>query len=68
MIEPAKYPHIIVRLIGKDGNAFNVLGLCMRQMRAHGLTDDAVEEFRKEATSGDYDRLLATAARWFEIR
>ena len=53
-----KYPDIEVELVGKDGNAFNVLGLVSRAMRQGGCTTEEIEAYQNEATSGDYDHLL----------
>jgi len=65
--EPAiKYPHVHVRLTGKDGNAFNILGLCQRAARKAEVPDDQIAAFMNEAKAGDYDHLLATCMRWFD--
>jgi hypothetical protein len=61
-----KYPHINIPLVGEDGNAFSILGRVQRIMKRNGLRDE-VEEFRTEATSGDYDNLLLTVMRWFSV-
>ena len=63
-----KYPHITVHLTGNDGNAFLVLGLCQRAAKKAGLPKEEIDAFREEATSGDYDHLLQTAMRWFDVR
>ena len=55
-----------VRLVGEDGNAFAILGRCVRAGRRAGYTEKQLEEFRTEATSGDYDHLLATCMEWFD--
>lgn len=31
-----KHPEITVKLTGEDGNAFNILGICLRAMRRVG--------------------------------
>jgi hypothetical protein len=62
-----KYPHVKVELVGRDGNAFAILGRVTRQMRRHGLPDAEVEAFMTEAMSGDYNHLLATAMRWVDV-
>ena len=55
-------------LTGEDGNAFNVLGLVIRALRAAGLGDDEVAEFRQEATtSGSYDGLLRACMAWVTV-
>jgi len=62
-----KHPDIIVKLVGEDGNAFAILGRCRQAMREADLPKDEVDEFFTEATSGDYDHLLQTCMRWFEV-
>ena len=57
---------IRVKLVGEDGNAFAILGRC-RQVLARARRLDLWEEFRKEATSSDYDHLLATVCDYFEV-
>lgn len=63
-----KYPDITVALTGQDGNAFAVLGRCREAAQKAGLSDDEIAAFMAEAMAGDYDHLLQTAMRWFEIR
>jgi hypothetical protein len=36
-------------------------------MRRHGLGDDAVSAFMREALGGTYEDLLAAAARWVDV-
>ena len=62
-----KYPEITVKLVGENGNAFNILGICLRAMRRAGLSQEERDAFQKEATSGNYDHLLATCMEWFEV-
>lgn len=62
-----KYPDITVQLTGKDGNAFNILGICLQTMRRAGLSQEERDAFQAEATSSNYDHLLATCMEWFEV-
>ena len=62
-----KYPDITVKLIGENSNAFNILGICIKAMLRAGLPEEQVDEFSMEATSGDYQHLLNTCMRYFEI-
>lgn len=62
-----KYPHIKVKLVGTDGNAFAILGKVINAMRRNGCTEEQIMEFRTEATSGDYDKLLATCMDYVEV-
>lgn len=61
-----KYPDINIPLVGEDGNAFSILGRVQRIMKRNGLHGE-LEEFRTEATSGDYDNLLRTVMAWFSV-
>ena len=62
----AKFPEVRVRLVGQDGNAFNILGLCKRAAYRAGVSDLEIAAFLDEATNGDYNHLLATCQRWFD--
>lgn len=62
-----KYPDVHVQLVGRDGNAFMVLGLCQRAAQKAELSKAEIDEFMKEAQSGDYDHLLATCMAWFDV-
>lgn len=63
-----KYPNVKVKLTGKDGNAFMILGLVQRAMRKAKLTKDQIDEYMKEATSGDYNNLLCVTCRYVDAR
>ena len=54
-----KYEDVTVKLIGEDGNAFNLIGLVNRGIRdVHGA--DAAKEFADAAMGSEsYDALLA---------
>ena len=58
----------VVKLIGADGNAFNIIGLCRRAARQAGWPAEKIDAVTKEMTSGDYNHLLATAMKYFDVR
>ena len=62
-----KYPDITVELVGQDSNAFNLLGICRRAMKESNLPQSEIDAFTTEATSGNYDHLLATCCEWFNV-
>jgi len=62
-----KYPNVHVELVGKDGNAFMILGLCQRAATKAGLDKSEIAAFMQEAKSGDYNHLLNTCMAWFDI-
>lgn len=60
-------PRPRVKLVGRDGNAFAILGECRHAARAAGWSDDDWGSFHADATSGDYDHLLAHVMQYFEV-
>lgn len=62
-----KYPNITVNIVGVDGNAFNILGICTREMRKNRLPQAEIDKFMNEATQGSYDDLLCTVIKWFNV-
>jgi len=68
-----KYPEITITLVGENGNAFSILGRVHEAMSHSPFfadwSDEAFdaewENYHSEATSGDYDNLLATTMKWF---
>lgn len=53
---------IRLKLVGED--AFMIMGRARQALRRNGRAD-LIEQFTKECTSGNYDNLLATCARYF---
>ncbi len=64
---PPERPRPRVKLIGRDGNAFAVMGACVKALAKAGFTKEERDAFLKEAMSGDYNKLLATAMKWCEV-
>lgn len=61
-----KKPRLI--LTGENGNAFNVLGKCCLAARKAGWSKERLDAFKAEAMSGDYDNLLRTCLKHFNVR
>jgi hypothetical protein len=47
-----------VKLVGQDGNVFNLIGICARALRKAGQADKATEMTRKCFGAGSYDNAL----------
>jgi hypothetical protein len=58
---------VTVKLIGEDGNAFSILGRVHAAMRDAGVPAEVIEQYRDDATSGDYDHLLAVTMEYVEV-
>jgi hypothetical protein len=56
-----------LKLIGEDGNAFFIMGRAIKTARMSGWPDAKIDKLKKELTSGDYNNLLATCAKYFKI-
>lgn len=63
-----KFPHVKVKLVGNDGNAFAILGNVKRAMQKAKVDQIDINKFIAEATSGDYNHLLATCMKTVDVR
>jgi hypothetical protein len=64
-ISDRKRPY--VELVGRDGNAFAILGRTREAMREVGWTKAEIAEFTDKAMSGDYSALLGTVCDYCEV-
>ena len=62
-----RFPEVEVELVGRDGNAFLILGRVMKALKRGGATPEEVQEYLDEAKSGDYNHLLVTTMDWVEV-
>jgi hypothetical protein len=53
-----------LKIIGTDGNAFSLLGKAQRVARENKMDWPPI---LKEATSGDYNHLLGTLMKYFDV-
>ena len=64
--ESTPFTDAVVKLVGEDGNAFAILGRVRRGILKSNHPELA-DAFVSEATSGDYDHLLATCLRYVAV-
>jgi len=64
---PKYHVPLKIDLSGPDGNAFVILGRVRSILRQIGASDEEIESYRTQATSGDYQNLLAVTAEWVEF-
>jgi hypothetical protein len=57
----------VVKLTGNDGDAYAVLSACQKAARKADMPTSTLQEFLDEAMSGDYDHLLQTTFKYFEV-
>jgi hypothetical protein len=63
-----KYPKVIVKLVGKDANAFGIVGKVAAAMDQAGVPRSEVDAFMHAAMAHDYDHLLRTVMNWVVVR
>jgi hypothetical protein len=61
------YPEITVKLVGKEGNAFGIIGSVTKAMKAMKVPPEKIEAFREECMAGDYNHLLRTCMKWVNV-
>ena len=56
-----------VKLIGQDGNAFAIMGSIKQALKRAGADKEYIDKYLSEATSGDYDHLLAVSMEYVNV-
>ncbi len=56
-----------VKLSGRDGNAFAIMGKVQRALKDVGCPKAVIDAYLAESMSGDYDNLLQTAMKYAEV-
>ena len=62
-----RHPEITVKLTGRDGNAFAIMGAVTGAMRRAKVPQTEIDEYMDAAMAGDYDHLLQTTMRWVDV-
>ena len=57
---------VTVKLVGKDGNAFAIMGAVRGALERNGHQDLA-SQYIEEATMGDYDHLLRVTMEYVNV-
>lgn len=60
-----RIPEEMPTLVGVDGNAYCVMGYVSRMLKDADLKD-LVDAYTKDATSSDYNHLLATSCKYLD--
>ncbi len=53
-----------LKLLGGNGNVFGILGAAQRVAKKHNMDWDKI---KTEAMTGDYDHVLRTMMKYFEV-
>ena len=59
-------PKAKLKLVGTDGNAFAIMGKVIEALRNQKVDSSVIEQYKKDAMSGNYDNLLATSLKYCE--
>lgn len=56
------------KLIGEDGNIFNLIGIATRTLRQNGMADEAVEMRSRIIALGSNDKALCIIGEYVNIK
>jgi len=56
-----------VELVGKDGNAFAIIGRVKKVLKDAGADHEYCDKYMNEAIAGDYDHLLQVTMEYVEV-
>lgn len=65
MIKDKKKP--VLKLTGADGNAFMIIGLARKAAQKANTNPSDITKMVTEMMSGDYDNILQTCFKHFEV-
>lgn len=70
--KPAKPPVAQIgkpalKLVGRDGNAFAIIGAAVEALRKAGTSPEVIKEYRTKAMSGRYDDVLIATMEYCEV-
>lgn len=58
---------VYVKLTGRDGNAFSIMGAVTNGLRKAGADKTVIDTYQAESMAGDYDNLLRTAMKYVHV-
>ncbi len=67
MTPPARFPHVTVKLLGRDGNAMAIMGAVSAELRRRVDNEVAAEFIREAMDCGSYEELLQLAQHWVAV-
>lgn len=62
-----KFPQVEVQLSEQDGNAFSIIARCTKAAKMAGVAKSDIDAFTEEAMSGDYNNVIKTAMKYFDV-
>lgn len=62
-----KFPHIKVKLAGRDGNAYAIMGRVSAALKKHNVPKSEIDKYLADSMSGDYNHLLHVATQTVQV-
>ena len=62
-----KFPDVTSRLVGEDGNVFNIIGIVSRDLKRAGHIQEAKEFSEKCMNASSYDEVLQISMDYVEV-
>lgn len=62
-----KFPHVKVKLTGRDGNAMSIIAAVRHAMRKAGIPQSEITAYSEAAMSDTYDNLLRLTMETVEV-
>lgn len=62
-----KYPDITIILFDEWENSFLIMGKVIQEMKNAKFSQDQFDEYLEDATSGDYDNMLAITKSYVNV-
>lgn len=63
----SKQTGIAVKLIGENGNIYNLLGIVQRELKRHGMADVAKQLIAEATATHSYEEALAVIMEYVEV-
>lgn len=57
----------IAKVLGEDGNVFNLIGICLKAMKKAGIKDKCEEMTNKVTSANSYDEALLIMQEYVEF-
>lgn len=59
--------NLTVKLVGEDGNVFNLMAIITREMKKHGYKNEAKEFIDEVTKCKSYDEALVVMIKWVNV-
>lgn len=57
----------VVKLVGENGNIFNIMGIVIRELKRNGMTEEAKKYQEEVMACHSYDEALSVAFKYVDV-